>query len=239
MEFEVLDSGSKGNAYILKGQDSSLLLECGIRWKDILKGLNYNIKNVDGCLISHSHKDHSRAINDVIQAGIDVYAGEDTFSYANIKNHRMRPIWSEKQVSIGRFIVLPFELEHDVPNLGFLIQHPEMGKMVYITDTMYCKYKFKGLNHILIECNYSKALIDENLYNNETILPVRDRVVESHMSLETCKEFLQANDLSQIKNIVLIHLSDNNSDGEQFKREIEGLTGKPVYIADKDLIVEL
>jgi phosphoribosyl 1,2-cyclic phosphodiesterase len=114
-----------------------------------------------------------------------------------------------------------------------------MGKLLYITDSYYCKYRFKGLNHIMIEANYSKEILNENLYNDNTALPVRDRVVESHMSLETCKEFLQANDLSQVKDIALIHLSDSNSDAERFKREVEGLTGKPTYIASKGLEIEL
>lgn len=239
MKLKVLGSGSRGNCYILQGERETLLLECGIRWKDILKGLNYNTLNIAGCLISHQHKDHCRALNDVIASGIDVYSGKNTFTPINGTNHHIRQIEANKQYTIGRFIVLPFSLEHDVPNLGFLIQHPEIGKLVYITDSYYCKYRFKGLQHIMIEANYSKALLDENLYSDKTVLPVRDRVVESHMSLETCKEFLQANDLSQVKDIVLIHLSDNNSDGEQFKREIEGLTGKPTYIAQPGLEIEL
>jgi phosphoribosyl 1,2-cyclic phosphodiesterase len=241
MKLKVLGSGSKGNCYIIQGEQS-LLLECGIKWEDILKGLDYQIGNVS-CLISHQHKDHCRALKDVLKASIDVYSGEKTFegifTYPNRTNPHIRQIEANKQVSIGRFIVLPFSLEHDVPNMGFLIQHPEMGKLVYITDSYYCKYCFKGLNHIMIECNYSKAILDENLYNDRTVLPVRDRVVESHMSLETCKDFLMANDLSQVKDIVLMHLSDGNSDAEQFKREIEGLTGIPTYIAESGLEIEL
>lgn len=51
------------------------------------------------------------------------------------------------------------------------------------------------------------------------------------MSLETAKEFLRANDLSRVQEIWLLHLSDDNSDAERFKREIQGLTDKPVYVA--------
>jgi phosphoribosyl 1,2-cyclic phosphodiesterase len=235
MKLKAIGSGSKGNCYILEGEAQTLLLECGLKWKDILKGLDYNVADVAGCLISHSHSDHSKSLNDVLKAGIDVYGIKDIFTGVNFHVH---PIESGKQVSIGDFKVMPFALEHDVPSLGFLIQC-EDTKLVYITDTAYCRYKFKELTSILIEANYSEDLLNSNLYNDNIVLPVRDRVVESHMSLETCTEFLQANDLSKVKNIVLLHLSDNNSDAEMFKQKVEGLTGIPTYAAEKGLEIEI
>ncbi len=65
------------------------------------------------------------------------------------------------------------------------------------------------------------------------LVPVelKNRIIQSHFSLENVKKFLQANDLSQVREIWLIHLSDDNSDADRFKREIQELTGKPVYVA--------
>jgi hypothetical protein len=60
-----------------------------------------------------------------------------------------------------------------------------------------------------------------------------------YMNLQTCKELLSANDLSTTMNIVLLHLSDGNSNALEFKSEIEGITGKPVFIADKGLEIDL
>lgn len=50
-----LGSGSSGNAYILECENESLLLECGISWDKILKGLNYKLLNVVGVCVSHAH----------------------------------------------------------------------------------------------------------------------------------------------------------------------------------------
>ena len=50
-----LASGSQGNAYILESNGEQLLLELGIRWQEILKGLNYKLGDVVGVLVSHSH----------------------------------------------------------------------------------------------------------------------------------------------------------------------------------------
>jgi ribonuclease BN (tRNA processing enzyme) len=55
------------------------------------------------------------------------------------------------------------------------------------------------------------------------------------------KDFLQANDLSEVRKIVLIHLSDGNSDAERMVREIKELTGKDVEVAEngKEIALEL
>jgi phosphoribosyl 1,2-cyclic phosphodiesterase len=60
---------------------------------------------------------------------------------------------------------------------------------------------------------------------------LKTRILKSHFSLKNVKKFLLANDLSRVKEIWLIHLSDGNSDAELFKREIQELTGKMVFVA--------
>lgn len=52
---KTLSSGSHGNSYILECGNEQLLIELGISWKDILKGLDYNLTKVRACLVSHQH----------------------------------------------------------------------------------------------------------------------------------------------------------------------------------------
>ena len=139
----------------------------------------------------------------------------------------------------GEFSFMPFALVHDVKCFGYLIKHPEMGQMAFITDTLFCHYKFRDLSQIMIEANYSEEILDGNLDKGRTVPKVRERVVGSHMSLETCKQFLKSNDLSKVRNIVLIHLSSSNSDAEAFKTDINQLTWKKTHIADAGMIIKL
>ena len=93
-----------------------------------------------------------------------------------------------------------------------------MGTTLFLTDTYYVENTFKGLNHVIIEANYSDEIIEQKSFNG-TINPfVRDRVYKSHMSLETCIKTLKANDLSSVKTITLIHLSDSIVTGKQIGR---------------------
>jgi phosphoribosyl 1,2-cyclic phosphodiesterase len=215
------------------------MIECGIPYKEILKGLGFNLSNVVGALISHSHKDHSKAVGNLAKAGINIYSGAETLMAIKPKEgYYPTIIESEEQFKVGDFAVLPFNLQHDVPIIGFLIQHNDMGKLLFITDSYYSKYKFSRLNHIMIECNYSKEILQENIENGLNIAMAK-RLIKSHFSLENVKEFLKTNDLSQCKDITLLHLSDGNSNAEQFKNEIERLTGIPTYVADKGLEIEI
>jgi len=56
MKVKILGSSSKGNSYLLESSTGEILIiECGIAWKEILKGLNYDLKGVIACLITHEH----------------------------------------------------------------------------------------------------------------------------------------------------------------------------------------
>lgn len=240
MRLKVLGSSSKGNSYLLESEKETLMLECGIPFKSIIKGLNFNLMNVVGCLLTHCHKDHSKAINDVIKNSIDVYSSNGTFESLGINNYHCMKIKSKQQFEIGNFTILPFDTQHDCAEpLGYLIQHNEMGKLLFITDSYYCKYSFTGLSHILIEANYSLDILDSNIEKGYIPYSLRNRIIKSHFSIRNVKSFLKATDLSKCKDITLIHLSDGNSDSKVFKKEIERLTGIPVYIAEKGLEIEL
>lgn len=55
MKLTIVGTGSKGNCYILSNEKESLVIEVGVSYKKILRGLNYNVKDVVGVVISHSH----------------------------------------------------------------------------------------------------------------------------------------------------------------------------------------
>jgi hypothetical protein len=59
------------------------------------------------------------------------------------------------------------------------------------------------------------------------------------MEFETTKSILKNNDLSVCSNIILIHLSDGNSDELLFKNQCQQLTGIPANVAKKGLKIQL
>ena len=237
MKLKIIGTGSKGNAYVLENEHEALLIECGVNISEIKKVLNFNLNKIVGCIVTHEHLDHSKSIVDVMKSGINVWTGAKTYTaLKTLNHHRANVIASKQEIQIGRFKVMAFDVKHDAAEpLGYLIEHQDCGKILFLTDTYYCAYTFKGLNNIIIEANYSKAIIDRKFGAESGKEFLRNRILKSHFSIENCKEMLSANDLSKVNNIVLIHLSDSNSDEKQFQKEISELTGKTVTIANNGM----
>ena len=232
IEVTAIASSSKGNCYRITDGSTSLLLECGINYREIQKALNFQMTQISGCLISHEHGDHVKSIKDVLKAGIDCYMSPGTAEAINISHHRIKLVDAGKPFKIGTFQIMAFDVQHDVVQpYGFLIMNKEGEKLLFATDTYYIKYKFPGLTHILVECNYSEKILKENIENGSVPKVMEKRLLQSHFSLENVKEFFKANDLSKVQEIWLLHLSSSNSDEKWFKEEIMKLTGKTVYIA--------
>lgn len=240
MNLQVINSNSKGNSYILYNGTEALLIECGVHIKEIKKALRFNLNKVSGCLVTHEHKDHCKSVTQVLGAGIDVYATPGTHKAMGTEaSHRAKPLEYGKTTSVGSFKVKAFEVEHDAAEpAGFLIWHKETGYVLFLTDSYFCKYTFPKLNQVIIEANYCHEIIHNKLAAGSTNKFLRDRVLESHMSLQVCKETLAANDLKGVCNIVLIHLSDGHSDEARFKIEVQNATGKPVHVASPGLDID-
>ncbi len=91
----------------------------------------------------------------------------------------------------------------------------------------------------MIECNYDRSILDRNVAEGRINKSRRDRTLLSHMELGTCVTTLEANDLSGVDNIILLHLSDDNSDEVLFKEKVSEATQRPTFVATPGLDINL
>ncbi len=239
MKLRVLGSSSHGNCYLLQGASETLIIECGVKATEVKRALNYDFRAVVGAVVSHSHADHSGYVGDIVKLGIRVLGLEHTLTARKVADsHYAKMVEPGKGYKLGQFKVLPFDLEHDVPCLGYHINHPEMGNLLFVTDTCTMSYRFTELNHILIEANYADDILEENIRRG---LPsvTRPRLLRSHLALDSVKSILRAQNLATLQDVVLLHLSDGNSNERQFVNEIKASIGVPVHAADKGFELEL
>lgn len=238
MKLIVLGSSSKGNGYIITNGSETLIIECGVNLIKTKKALDFNVSSIVGVLVSHRHGDHAKYLSEYSSLGAKVFAGEDVLSSNEIRNYAViqPPLC---KTTMGRFTVVAFNVAHDVTTYGFHIHHPDTGNILFLTDTYMCEYTFPALSHIMIEANYAEDILKENVLSGRVDKYTKDRVWMSHMELETTKGVIKANDLSMVRNIILIHLSEKNSDEGRFIREIQTITGRPVYAANKGLELNL
>lgn len=237
MKFRCLGSGSSGNCYLLEDERECLVIEAGLPFKVIKQAIDFEVGKIVGVICSHVHSDHFGYAKEYINAGISVYASAQTHSSED--NPFKKVIRPGYWYQLGSFNITPFEVVHDVECYGFIIRHENIGTMLFATDTEYIKHNFKTLklNHIMIECNYSQKIIDSRVSQGDTDKGLRYRILQSHMSLETCKSFIKANYTPSLYNVCLLHLSDGNSNESEFKEEVQQIVGAGtgVFAAERGL----
>lgn len=237
IDIKVFGSGSSGNCYLANINGTQLLIECGLPFKAIQKALNFKLSSIEACLVTHEHIDHSKAVKDLIKNSINVYATKGTFDALNVKSHRaiLFPKDTEDTycyMFFNRFCILPFQAIHDAQEpVSFYIKDIHTKEsLLFVTDTAYMPYKIPNVDVLMVECNYVKNVINTNLKNESLNLILRNRIVKNHMSLETLLNALKQANLSNLKKIYVLHLSDANSQEKVILEAIQKQTGVIVEI---------
>lgn len=226
MKLKCISTGSSGNCYTLTSNSGeTLILDCGIPIKEIKKGLNWNIKDVVGVLCTHQHSDHNKSLKDFINMGIPVFA-----PYLSLESMEME---AEFNIRMFDLTTIDGSWTHTnadgtpCPIYGFLITHPEMGRMLYITDTELIKWRFKDINHILLGVNYDKDLIDRDNTGKA------NHVFRGHLSIDTACDFVKANYSDSLQNVIMCHLSSENADSDSFIEKMKKVAcGANVDVAE-------
>ena len=91
----------------------------------------------------------------------------------------------------------------------------------------------------MLEINYSEDILNANTLSGRVSHFVANRIRTNHMELQTGKDLLLANDLSGVQNIVLLHLSDANSNATEFMQEIYKQTDIPTIVAERNTRISL
>ena len=240
MRLVVIGSSSKGNGYaLISSSNEILLLEAGVKARKMLKAIDYATSEIVGCLSTHCHNDHAGQLTDYATYGFPIAANEDVFRYKNIPEHLKVILEDKKTVHFGNFGVCPFSVKHDVPTLGFLINHPECGTILFATDCAFIPYRFPLISHLIIEANYSDEILNDRILSGEEPPSRKRRLLETHMEIGITIKGIQKCEPRNIKTITLIHLSSQNSDEKEFQRRVAQTFGIPTYVAKPNLIVNL
>lgn len=212
-------SGSKGNCILVCSDQTNLLVDVGITYRDFSKRceeIGFTGK-IDGILVTHAHNDHIKGIAKMceMQESAVVYAGRllwrTLYDKINVDKERCRSF--EDAFSAGDIDVLPFPTQHDVDySCGFTFDC-DGDRVSVATDlgeiTPPVMESIKGSQVVLLESNY-----DENMLLDGDYPPyLKQRIMSSHGHLsntdcaKACVELAKNN----VETIILGHLSENNN----------------------------
>lgn len=206
----------KGNCYALYDNDGKiLLLDLGLARKEILKGIDFNVSDVVGAVVSHEHGDHAKAVKDFENMGIPVFKPFDETKACHLK------------IGYGNFGIQAFRVPHDgVPCYGFYIT-VDGHRILYATDYLHLPVSFrtKRLTNMIVECNYQKEYL-----NKES--PKYDHQIKGHCSLDTLIEkVIKENMTSDLRTVILCHLSGDSADPYECLSEVQKVVGDGVKCA--------
>lgn len=235
MQIEVLGSSSAGNAYLVSDNSSSILLECGLPIRDMQIKSDFRIANVDACLISHLHLDHSRAIHDVIKMGVDVYALPETLSALGVQDHyRTHSIEPLKPITVNTFEIMAITMYHDCPCVGYMVYSTNTNeRLFFATDTYKITVNPQGVDYLILEINYQKEIVNHLVNEGIMEASIRARLLFSHYELSKALNWLKKIDKSRLKRIYVAHLSNQNANAGTVKKSVIAETGVPTTICEQ------
>lgn len=229
-KLHILGSSSKGNGYILEVGDDILIIECGFRLREVYRKINFEARKIRAVIVSHNHGDHAKYIHEYIAQGFPIMCPHSMVEELNIPKSQIINEYNP-------FTVVPFELHHDVPCVGFLVYHPEFGKLLFATDTYMIPYRFDDIRLAIIEANWYVKIMNNNLANGSISRMHADRVRMTHMELPQSIGALKR--IDKLERVLLIHLSSQNSDADEFQRMAKSALGVPIDVAQPNMTIEL
>lgn len=213
MILRCLGTGSSGNCYALYDNDGKvLLLDLGLARKQILKGIDFNVYDVVGAVVSHGHGDHAKSVKDFENMGISVFKPYDETKAFPLK------------IRYGSFGIRALKVPHDgVPCYGFYIT-VDGHRISYATDFEYlpCSFKNVRLTDMIVECNHQTKLVDKGQakYTHQ---------IKGHCSLDTLIEkVIKENMTSDLRTVILCHLSGDSANPEECLSEVQKVVGEGV-----------
>jgi len=226
LTFASIASSSKGNAYVVSDGETTLLLECGLTFKELQKRLGYHLAGITACLVSHEHQDHAKAAAQLLKRGVPVY-----MSYGTAEKHKEEMdaanlIQAGDELTFGALRVKAFRTFHNtLEPLGFLIWDTRTDeRLLFAVDTANLAVQVDGLTYIAVECNYEESLLAASQRIPESL---KNRIRHSHFEVEDVIRWLKKQDLSHVLTIYLLHLSAGNSRAAawqtRFAREFPGI----------------
>lgn len=224
MQFDVISSGSKGNATLIFSHGHCIQIDFGISKKRVAKAIeNYQMSfaDIEAFLITHSHSDHASDVGSAPKEKI--YFGNPSLSKVEGVISGERLLFPFVPIQISVFTVTPIPLSHDAKNtLGFVVTDGEES-LAYVTDTGFVPEKvfpyLKNLDYYIFESNHDPKMLYES--NRPDYLIRRIISDTGHLSNMDCGYYLSMLLGDRTKEIVLAHLSDECNTQELARKTLD------------------
>jgi len=220
-----LASGSAGNCTYVEGDETKILVDCGLTINDLsarLGMLGVTIDDIDAVVISHEHIDHIRSVATLSKKyNKKIYAYVDEWQAILAKQSNVNPVnqmaFFELPFEIGKIKITPIKLPHDSFScFGFCFEQNDK-KFSILTDLGQTNDRIlsqvAGSVLVYLEANHDEQMLMDN---PNYPLSLKRRILSSrgHLSNVASAKAIEKLSGYGTKQVVLSHLSEKNNTPE-------------------------
>jgi phosphoribosyl 1,2-cyclic phosphodiesterase len=220
LRFRVLGSGSGGNATLVEGGGSRVLLDAGLGPRQLAERLvsaGVDPASLDAVFVSHEHGDHARGARAFsAKWGVPLAGTRGTFraaGFADAKLPAFEEITPGQTRTIRRLTVRAVAVPHDAASpLAFVVSVGEVA-LAHATDLGHLSRglveALRGCSALLVESNYDPALLRDGPYP----WSLKERILGplGHLSNGDVARLLERGLGEACRRVVLAHLSRKNN----------------------------
>lgn len=219
MRFASLGSGSRGNATLIEGGGTRLLLDNGFAAREVVRRLellDVAADTLDGILVTHEHQDHIRGVGALARRyQIPVWITHGTHQLDRCGQlPDLRLIHSHQDAfTVGGLVIQPYPVPHDAREPVQFVFQDKQSKLGILTDTgrvtPHILEMLTGCDALLLECNHDLAMLAQGPYP----LSLQRRVSGElgHLSNLQAAELLAQLDHGRLQHLLVAHLSEKNN----------------------------
>ena len=219
MRFTSLGSGSRGNALIVEGGGTRVMLDCGFSFTEITARLaraGLTPEDIEAVVVTHEHDDHVGGVaRFAARVDIPVYLTAGTLAatankFAGLQYHCFDP---HAAFALHDLMVRPFPVPHDAREPAQFVFDDGRDRLGVLTDvgmaTPHIRAMLSGCSALVLECNHDAALLQNGPYPAALKARIGSRF--GHLQNADAAALLSSLDTSRLKHVVAAHLSEANN----------------------------
>ena len=231
MHFQVLSSGSGGNASLVRAGGTHLMLDAGLPLKDLeerLQTARVSLTRIGHIALTHGHLDHARSAGLLAKkSGARVHCTESLMRSRSVRKAptvARLPVGGTVEIPVtagheeGEVLLLSsIAIPHDAdPTVALQVEH-RGRKAVLITDmgrtSRMVAERLRGAHLLVLEFNHDLEMLQHGPY----AAGLKKRVAgpQGHLSNDEGAEMLRLLAGEELHTLVLAHLSETNNTPER------------------------